>query len=104
MDDMTIRTVEIAKRIGQLETNIVTERTARMESDHPDASYVRMVDRHKMWESLASWTHLRRILQHRTVGQEADERHEELTETPVMNVGEAADVRVHQRHRVFRSV
>ena len=34
MDEMTSRMVEITNRIGQLETNISAERTARFDAEH----------------------------------------------------------------------
>ena len=57
--------LEIANRIGQLETNIATERTERMDAEqhvqiltaHPGASSVDRVDQHegvaKAWQAAA---------------------------------------------------
>ena len=68
MEEMTTRMVEIANRISQLETNFVTKRTARMDAEQHvqiltthqvQAQLTGLIDT-KVWESLASWTHLRK--------------------------------------------
>ena len=107
MEEIATKMVEIANRIGKLETNIVTERTARMDAeqhvhtltaqlqsfdqkpDNPSASSVGKDDRHERCrESMASWTHLRRVggtagsrscVLRQTAGQDSEERHEELS-------------------------
>ena len=81
MDEMSVRMAEISNRIGQLETTIVTERTAEMDADHHVQTLTRpsgrrrpvnrprrrarsvgRVDRHEsVEEGLASWTHPRRV-------------------------------------------
>ena len=99
-DEMATSMVEIANRMGQLETNIVTELTARMDAEQHvqtltaqlqamtrktttqvQAQMTGLIDT-MVGRTLASWTHLRsmgRLVDlHRTAGQGPDEHHEEL--------------------------
>ena len=87
--------MEIANRIGQLETNIVTERTARMDADYPGASLVDKADRHedvkKAWQAgriCEGWVErlgAGHVVQHRNLMNAMKDS--AARETHVMNVG-----------------